>query len=182
MLINSLFNLPNDTAIYWEDNILLIPNEILKSDYDFFWSSDEGLSCINCFKTTAFPLKDSKYFLNVTDENGCSSSDEILIKVKNDINIYIPNIFTANGDGKNDYFYIRGSEKGIIGNSEFKIFNRWGELIFESSKFPINNSSYGWDGRYKDKQVNPDVFVYYITIDLIDGSQIVKKGDITVIH
>ena len=71
--------------------------------------------------------------------------------------IYIPNAFTPNNDGINDYFFIQA---GAIKNYELKIFNRWGEELWRTNDF----KSQGWDGVYKEKQAQMDVYMYAITL------------------
>ena len=88
--------------------------------------------------------------------------------------LFIPNIFSPNGDGSNDMFYVRGA-----GFSEFQliIYNRWGEKVFETE-----DNSKGWDGTFNEKFVNPGVFVYYIFAKYaLDDTEVTKKGNITLI-
>ena len=88
--------------------------------------------------------------------------------------LYIPNAFTPNGDGVNDFF-------GIYGNSiksyHMKIFDRWGEMIFENNDyFPT------WDGLYHGHPLNIGVYVYLVQVDYKDGSSLWRKGDVTLIR
>ncbi len=175
-------HLPEDTTIYLGDKIKIIPQFPDSSKYKYSWTPDEGLSCVDCYSPEAFPLKTTKYTLQVSDENGCSSTDDIIIEVKKNITITISNIFTPNSDGKNDYFYIQGKAKGIKEVSSFKIFDRWGELVFENGHFRINDPLYGWDGRFKGQRVNPGVYVYAAVIELLDNTTVKYSGDITVIR
>ncbi len=172
--------LPNDTTISLGDKILIIPEFNDNNYYTYNWTPDIGLSCIDCYSPIASPVNSTEYTLYVKDNNGCNASDDIYIKVKKDINIYIPNVFTPNGDGVNDVFYVRGKTKGI-NEISYKIYDRWGELIYEKHHCDINNPLLGWDGTFKGKKVNPDVFVYVILIELIDNSTIIRAGDITVL-
>ncbi len=174
--------LPNDTTINLGDKILIIPEFVDNESYSYNWSPDEGLSCFDCYSPVAFPLKTTKYTLELTDENGCTFSDEIEIRIKKNIIIDIPNVFTPNGDGKNDIFYIKGTSKGIKEVNTFKVFDRWGELVYEDSHFFINDPVNGWDGRFKGQRVNPGVYVYLVIVELIDNSQVKYSGDITVIR
>ena len=174
--------LPNDTTINLGDKIRIIPEFIDNESYSYNWSPDEGLSCFDCYSPVAFPIKTTKYTLELTDENGCTFSDEIEIRIKKNIIIDIPNVFTPNGDGKNDIFYIKGKSKGIKEVNTFKVFDRWGELVYEDSHFFINDPVNGWDGRFKGQRVNPGVYVYLVIVELIDNSQVKYSGDITVIR
>jgi gliding motility-associated-like protein len=88
--------------------------------------------------------------------------------------IFIPNSFTPNGDGKNDVFRPYGN---VITGMEMKIFNQWGELICES-----RDVSTGWDGAHKRKLQPVGVYTYVIRLVLTDGSEITKKGAVHLIH
>ena len=94
--------------------------------------------------------------------------------------VFIPNTFTPNGDGQNDYFFPRG--KGIDRMSSFRIFNRWGEVVYEKANFNANDASSGWDGTFKGKKLNPDVFVYTIDIMCENNTILNYKGNIALIR
>ena len=91
--------------------------------------------------------------------------------VVDDIPIFIPNTFTPNGDHKNDIFKIYGTG---ISSYHLWIYDRWGELLFESDQlFP------SWDGTYKGQDLNTGVYVYQVDITMWDATHIIKKGDVT---
>lgn len=116
------------------------------------------------------------YWVKVSNNN-CAKSDTITIdSCKNIINLWIPNAFTPTGDGLNEVFKIETS--GDISNFEMLIFNRWGQLIFES-----DNPNMGWDGKYQGKEVQPGVYSYRIYIK--DGNNNQDKtytGRVTLIR
>ena len=88
--------------------------------------------------------------------------------------VFFPRAFTPNDDGENDVLYVRGN---YIETSYFVIYNRWGEKVFES-----NAKDIGWDGTFKNEQLPPDVYGYYLDVKCIDGSELVKKGNITLLR
>lgn len=94
--------------------------------------------------------------------------------------VFIPNSFTPNGDGKNDVFYPRGQGLKVI--KTFRIYNRWGELLFEKDNFNLNDEQYGWDGSYKGDIPKPDVYVYLIEAVCYTGDDVFIKGDVTIIR
>ena len=98
----------------------------------YTWSPPAFLSCTDCPDPIASPVDDIDYFVTVTDEFGCRDSAMIHLQkifVCNEDLIIVPNAFTPNGDGLNDEFVVRGSlEIELV-----RIYNRWGEIIFESS-------------------------------------------------
>jgi gliding motility-associated-like protein len=139
----------------------------------YTWSPSTGLSCTNCPNPIAAPQKTTTYYVTSKGENGCIAMDSVTVFVDTDLHIYIPNIFSPNGDGQNDVLYVEG--KGIK-KMQFYIYNRWGEKVFES-----NDLNKGWDGTYKGESLQPAVFVYMIDATLESGQKLVKKGDITLI-
>jgi gliding motility-associated-like protein len=89
-------------------------------------------------------------------------------------NIFIPNTFTPNGDHINDLVYLRTiNVKKIL----FRIYNRWGEEIFRTY-----NMHEGWDGTYKGEKLTPQVFIYQADVTFYDDSEVIKKGNITLVE
>jgi gliding motility-associated-like protein len=88
--------------------------------------------------------------------------------------VYIPNAFTPNLDQANEWLYVRGN---FITELDFKLFDRWGELVFETQ-----DQSVGWNGYYKGKKVDPAVFVYYMRVVCEGGEIYFEEGNITVLE
>ncbi|HMZ46899.1 MAG TPA: gliding motility-associated C-terminal domain-containing protein [Chitinophagaceae bacterium] len=95
-------------------------------------------------------------------------------------NIFVPNTFSPNGDGMNDVFYPRG--KGVYTIKSFRIFNRWGEMVFEKTNFQANDASAGWDGMYKGVKQPTDAYVYSIEIMCDNSISVPAKGSITILR
>ncbi len=156
------------TAIAAEDRV----------NYTYEWAPAQGLSCTDC-PNPMFSSNDSlaTYTLTVTNEEGCVNSFSINLRALSECSsdlIVVPSGFSPNNDGMNDEL----RPLGIIEITMFRVFNRWGELVFEST-----DPNVGWDGTFKGKKVSTDVFVYYAEgICPIDGSPILKKGDVTVLR
>jgi gliding motility-associated-like protein len=145
------------------------------------WSPATTLSCYNCPNPGATPNQTTKYNVEVSNLKGCSSSDEVTVFVLCDKgNLFIPNTFSPNGDGVNDLLYPRG--KGIYTIKSFKIFNRWGELVFEAANFSANDPSKAWNGTFNGKKLNPDVYVYLIDVICDNKSVLGFKGNISLIE
>ncbi|MEM7104230.1 MAG: PKD domain-containing protein [Bacteroidota bacterium] len=150
-----------------------------QGSYSYSWSPEDFLNCTNCANAIATPDSAMVYTVMVTDENGCSKTAQQVLRLKLNCTenlIAVPNAFTPNNDGLNDVLYVRGSTIASI--TVFRIFDRWGNLMFES-----NNISTGWDGTFEGEKVNPGVYVYYVEAPCaLDGSPILKKGNVTVIR
>lgn len=147
-------------------------------NYHYQWTPSQTLSTPNQSSTLAKPTETTTYTVTVTDEFDCSLSKEITIEVSpltcDEPLVFVPNSFTPNGDGKNDILYVRSS---ILKEFTLKIFNRWGEQIFESNKLES-----GWDGSFKGKQCEQGVYDYYLQGTCINDERIIKKGNITLIY
>jgi len=115
------------------------------------------LSCVQCENPVATPTDDITYTVTILGANNCSASDSVEVVIKNAITIWIPNVFTPNGDGLNEEFITKMS-KGFDDDFELSIFNRWGNLLFESNNF-LN----GWDGTYGGELVPSGTYVYSIS-------------------
>ncbi|MFH1320704.1 MAG: gliding motility-associated C-terminal domain-containing protein [Bacteroidota bacterium] len=165
-------NLGNDITINLGSSAVL-PGTVA-GGVTYLWSSPAELSCINCQNPLASPEETTTYILTVTDTNGCISTDSITINVNIKAVIFIPDIFSPNGDGSNDMLYVRGKK---IESINFAIYDRWGEKVFETTD--INN---GWDGNFRGKPMNPAVFVYYVTGNFTNGDVINEKGHVALIR
>ena len=106
---------------------------------------------MDCFDPTVSPLNTTVYSLTVIDELGCVGRDEIVVEVDADRNVYIPNVFSPNADGINDFFTpIVGS--GVTNVNYMRVFDRWGQLVYEQQNFlPFDDFSTGWDGKFRGK-------------------------------
>ncbi len=157
-----------------------IPATYSPNTINWIWSPSSGLSCANCPAPDAGPKFDTRYQVFFTDANSCSNIGTILVKVicKN-ANLFIPNTFSPNGDGSNDVFYPRG--RGLERVILLRIFNRWGEVVFEKSNFPVNDPASGWDGTFKGKKPKADVYVYQAEVYCENGDIIKLNGNIALI-
>jgi gliding motility-associated-like protein len=166
--------LGEDAAV--EAIINVEPAELL----NITWQAQDSLDCVDldCLSFTAQPFNTTNYTITITDENGCVRTEEITVFVDRSHEVFIPNVFSPNGDGNNDVFTIFGGRNVEIVRS-FLIFNRWGEPVFQVYDFPVNNPAYGWDGNDRAKIYNAQVFTYFAEVEFIDGEVILFKGDVT---
>jgi gliding motility-associated-like protein len=125
----------------------------------YSWSPSIGLSNCNIPDPTLSIVTSMNYIVTVTDKNGCIDRDTVLVKFIDPASkIYIPNAFTLNNDGVNDQFIPLIPLQGQF-NAEWKLFNRFGNMIFST-----NNSTTGWDGKYKGELQLPGNYSYFVTI------------------
>jgi gliding motility-associated-like protein len=145
------------------------------------WRPAYNLSCSNCADPVASPRQTTKYLLEVKNEGSCLARDYLTIYVTcNKGELFIPNTFSPNGDGMNDRFYPRA--RGTFMIRSLRVYNRWGELVFEKLSFSPNEASSGWDGKFGGKTLSPDVYVYICEIQCENGETLRYTGDVTLIQ
>lgn len=145
------------------------------------WTPTGSIVRSNYPGITVKPKETTEYTVVVKNAGGCKTTDKVTVFVIcNGSNVFIPNTFSPNGDGVNDVFYPRGS--GLFSIRSFRIFNRWGEVMYEKNGFMPNDASAGWDGRHNGQVLNTDVFVYTIEIICDNSSILTFKGNIALIH
>jgi gliding motility-associated-like protein len=127
------------------------------------------------------PIITTTYSITVSTHDGCTDEDEMTLFLERNHDIFIPNIFTPNGDGINDEIMISGGRdvKRII---SFLIYDRWGNVVFEGKDFVPGNETIAWDGTFRNEGVNPGVFAYRVIVEFEDGRQAVVFGDITLMR
>lgn len=148
-----------------------IPNFNVDS---LIWSPMDSLSNPASLTTLAQPVLSTTYTLMVFDENGCPAVDDILIIVNRDVPVFIPNVFSPNSDGINDVFTVFGGE-GVSMINALKIFDRWGNAVFESGPFrPMINIR--MERKVQRTTDEPGCFVYYVEVEFVDGRRKILKG------
>ncbi|MEO5783587.1 MAG: PKD domain-containing protein [Ginsengibacter sp.] len=149
---------------------------------NYLWIPAGTLSCTNCPSPNGIALQTQTYQIQITDGNGCKAKDSITIFVACEkSNLWLPNAFTPNGDGLNDFFYPIASGYSTIKN--FMVFNRWGEKVFERRNFQPNNSSLGWNGKFKgDANLSVQNFVWMVEAECDSGETFMKNGTVTLIR
>jgi gliding motility-associated-like protein len=148
---------------------------------NYLWTPSRDLSCDNCSTPVAFIRNDICYSLEAENIYGCKGSDTFCIRVFcENTQVFIPNTFTPDNDGINDVFMVRGT--GIKSVKQFRVFNRWGELIFERSNFAPNARQFGWDGKIRGVLATPDVFVYTAEVLCENDVPFIYKGNVTLIR
>ena len=125
-----------------------------------------------------FPTQDQLVIARLINDDGCVAIDSIFVKVLDRIPIYIPNAFSPNGDGVNDFWEIYTSAD--IQSYEYEIFDRWGEQLFRNNKQSPDKYFQAWDGVFRKETMQQNVVVYWIEIIYTDGYVDYIKGDITI--
>ena len=141
------------------------------------WFPGDGLNNISIFDPVATPDSTTSYIVTVTDVYDCVNTDTVIITVV-EPTVWTPSAFTPNGDGRNDVFYARGEKSGII-NFKFRIFNKWGDVVFYSEDIDI-----GWDG-YKivTREALPEgAYIYNVQGEKSTGENVNISGVVNLIR
>ena len=138
------------------------------------WDFGDGTTSTNKDDVHVYD-KDGTYTvcLTATNEYGCR--DTVCKSVRGIVVplVDVPSGFSPNGDGINDIVYVKGYG---IEKMTFRIFNRWGEKVFESTE-----KTKGWDGRYKNVMQEMEVYAYTLSVEFFDGTKTSKNGNITLL-
>lgn len=161
-----------DLFIGEETSIAIVTN----NDLDFSWAPWQVVPCTTCSENTIQPMLSTPISIQLSDNFGCFFLDTIInITVSEEYAIYLPNAFTPNGDGLNDILEIETF--GLKDLQSLQIFNRWGEVVFESSEF-----TFGWDGNKNGKPVQPGVYSVKIIARTWGGTYIDYISTVTVVR
>ena len=173
--------LPDDQIVLPGDTVII--NAIVNVPFDSLasitWSGLNNPGCPNCLSQPIAPIITTTYSVTVTTFDGCTDDDAMTLFLENNSGLFVPNVFTPNGDQINDILMIHsGPDIKIL---EFTIFDRWGNMVYNAQNFSANDPAYGWDGKLKEKDFNSGVFAYKIIVEFDDGKQDVRYGDITLL-
>jgi len=141
----------------------------------FSWTPSTGLSNPFILSPGASITDDETYIVTATTAEGCEASDTVNIKVFKGSAVYVPTGFTPNGDGRNDF--LRGLYIGITKVDYFRIYNRWGQLIFST-----NTLIDGWDGKIKGVKQPTGTYVWMLRAEDLAGKIYEMKGVSTLIR
>jgi gliding motility-associated-like protein len=150
--------------------------------FNVSWSPD-NVECLNadCTTVSVSPTETTLYTLEVTDTNGCTGSAQTTVNVRKSRNVYFANIFSPDQDGVNDFFQpVLGIGADRV--TQFVIYDRWGNMVFERSDYvPDPAGPGGWDGTFNGRKLDPAVFVYYCKVRFLDNREIEYTGSVTML-
>jgi gliding motility-associated-like protein len=172
--------LPTDTTIVYPNEVTITPvldNGIPTFNYQ--WTAqDSAKGCDDCIEITT--STEGVYYLMVTDSNGCVAMANTYIKVEKNLSIYVATGFSPNNDGTNDFLFVQGDDELVKVNS-LTIYNRWGELVFETKDTEPNSPELGWNGLFDGQKAAPGVYGWVTEVEFSDGSVQVLKGNTTLL-
>lgn len=148
--------------------------------YTWYAPYDSTLTCTECPNPQVIATNTITFELYGVDENGCEDNDFVNVFIRKPRIVAVPTGFTPNGDGTNDRLLVHGQDGTTI--RTFRIYDRWGELLYEARDFEVNDANFGWDGSFIGKMMNGGVYLWYVDAEYIDGVREVFKGQTTMIR
>ncbi|MBP1652783.1 MAG: hypothetical protein H6Q26_2940, partial [Bacteroidetes bacterium] len=146
----------------------------------YIWTPADDLQCNDalCGKPLLTVKNDACYAVKATNIYGCSGSDTICVRAFcKEAQVFVPNAFTPDGLPENRILMVRAS--GISAVKSFRVFNRWGRVMYERSNFAPNSSEFGWNGYINGKKADTGVYVYTVEVVCENGTPYTLKGNVT---
>ncbi len=135
-------------------------------------------NCDGCREAIVAPTEVTEYFVQIRNDKGCIRTDSVTVFIFIGRIVYIPNAFSPNNDGLNDFLSIFAGT-GVERVDYLRIYDRFGSMIFEETDIPLNDISAGWNGRHQNgRRVPSGTYVYQTQIVLFDGRPVELKGEV----
>ncbi len=148
---------------------------------NFNWSPTAGLSAPDSLFTRIAPVISTTLTLTANDSSGCTVSDRLSISVDAANNIFFPTAFSPNNDGNNDVFTFY-SNTSIIESAELRVFDRWGNLVFQADNVPPSSEMNGWDGTFRGQDLRQGVYVWFARVFYASGLEEVLQGHVNLVR
>ena len=172
----------SDVTIERGDSVKLTPSVSSSKNIVLTWRPASLVPCKSCLDPIVAPKTTTVFELEARDTvSGCIRSDDIVVNVKTCVGVFIPNTFSPNDDGKNDFFTVFTSPC-VKQVRLMSIYNRWGSVMFTKTNFEPNDEKIGWDGSRNGKPVPVDIYAFYIELEQKDGSIQKYRGDLSVVR
>ena len=145
------------------------------------WSPTDSIDNVDAFVTDLLPLKSKTYTLLVTDENGCTDTDEVEVRVRIIRPVFSPNVIQSGNPGTNGIFKLEGG-RAVKSVKRLEVYDRWGNKLYKGQDLDIHNLDEGWNGTFNGKKVNPGVYTWIAIVLFLDDVEIAFSGDVTVVE
>lgn len=172
VIVNPLptLEVSGDTTIFANEEVELFASGA--STYQ--WAPPTGLDDPTSSSPVASPMESTQYRVTGANEFECEATAEVLVDVSDNFEVFIPDLFSPNGDQMNDILYVNTLG---ISKFEFHIFDRTGREMFSTT-----NQEEGWDGTFNGVEQGMDSYVYYVQAETVSGNRIRRKGSIQLVR
>ncbi len=180
--------IPKPDIIITEDTSIILGTCLdlsITGGVSYQWTPGTGLDNATSATPIACPTDSTMYYVTITTADGCIYTDSVSVGIRLDPIVIFPTAFSPNDDGKNDYF--RPVILGLAQLDIFRVYNRWGELVFEHNGVNVTggplSTSDSWDGDFKGEKQPVGVYVYYLKgVASATGKSIELKGNFTLVR
>lgn len=169
-----------DTTLRRGAKIIFKP-QLNFSPKNISWSPPDAVTPTGSLNGQAEPIATTTYTLVLKDSANCEISDKIRVLVAGEVEAYFPNAFSPNGDDVNDYFSGYGGDD-IEALEYLRVFDRWGNLVFEGTNIPVDDPSKGWDGTSRGQPSPIGLYVFSSVVRLKNGSTYSKAGEVNLVR
>ncbi len=145
------------------------------------WTPVNQLNCPTCPELNIRPFYTSTYYVTAVDANGCVSKDTLSLTLDRNCELFMPDAFSPNLDGTNDVIF-PFAPPCVEKIQRLSIFDRWGQQLYVEEDFAPNDAAYSWDGDFRGQKMQSGVYVWFAEVLLIDGREVLFKGDLTVVR
>lgn len=166
----------SDASIFVGQSTTITVETSLPNINSVTWDPDVPCIVDPCLSTTVSPTTTTTYVVTVTDDQGCVAYDTITIEVEFVPEVFFPSAFSPNGDGTNDLFQSVGYN---ITSYDLKIYNRWGQMLYETSSF---DPAAGWNGTYNNEDQNMGTYVWQVNVGFVDGQVYSDTGNFILVR
>ncbi len=179
-----VIDLGKDTALQF-GAAYRIPTQVFNLIGDnpkFSWFPDDNkhINCVNCSNPIVNPRISTLYTLTVKDSLGCTASKSINVTIKVSTNVVVPTGFSPNNDGENDLLLVHGDTGSTV--LEFRVFDRWGNIIYEKKDYPVNDKTTGWDGVFGEESMPSGNYIWTLAVRFKNDSVEYFKGSTMLIR
>lgn len=163
------------------ETVKLSPEITGDNDVVYSWTPSEGLSCSDCLTPELLVPFLPSYRLTVINESLCTDTSVVKISLLKENLIYVPNAFSPNFDGFNDYFQMFPG-CGVSSIKNLEIFNRWGAIVYSKDVIDHHDPQEFWNGLIRNKIGASGVYIWQVEIELVDGTNLRLFGDISLLR
>lgn len=146
------------------------------------WRMDAAeFFCDTCRTVALRPIQPGWVYLEARNLNGCPAQDSFFVELNREAAVFLPDAFTPNSDGLNEQLVVFGGQS-VRRVTDYQIFDRWGEQVYQAQDLFLNQDSRYWDGSFKGRPMNPGVFVCMVEVEFWDGTRQRFAQDVTLLY